>query len=66
MLLYYVGGSMWLAARSSDRPFGLVALAMLPCCFLNSFGPISILIAKYLLNAVPKAQQQDMPGSAAP
>jgi len=55
-LLYYVGGSTWLAARSRARHLWMIALAWLPCFFLNSFGPISLLAANAVLNAIQTAQ----------
>jgi hypothetical protein len=49
-LLYYVGGGAFLAALSRGHSIWVVVLAWVPCFFLNSFGPITLLPAGLLLH----------------
>ncbi len=60
-LLYYVGGGMWLATQSRGRGIGFVVAIWIPCCFLNSFGPITLLLAKLALD-----RSQKLPKTAEP
>jgi hypothetical protein len=49
VMLYYVGGGTWLAVQCRGSRASLIALAWVLCCFLNSFGPATLLGAKTLL-----------------
>jgi len=56
-LLYYVGGGTWLVTQSWGRGIGFVAAVWIPCCLLNSFGPITLLLAKFALDRAEKAHK---------
>lgn len=48
-LLYYVGGGTWLAVRCRGSRGSLIALAWIFFCFLNTFGPATLVVAKTVL-----------------
>jgi hypothetical protein len=56
-LLYYVGGGTWLVTQSWGRGIGFIAAVWIPCCFLNAFGPITLLIAKLALDRSQKEHE---------
>ncbi len=57
-LLYYVGGGTWLAVHCRGSRGGWIALAWISFCFLNSFGPAVLLVAKTVLDTEFREQQR--------
>jgi len=56
-ILYYVGGGTWLVVRSCGASGALVVPAWAACCLSNSFGPVTLLLAKVILDAAPQGPQ---------
>lgn len=61
-LLYYVGGGTWLALQARSRGIGRVALLFLLFCFVNTLGPITLLMGKAAAMgsaALPETEHED-------
>jgi hypothetical protein len=54
LMLYYVGGATWLAMQSRGASRSRVAAAWIVCGLLNAFGPVTLLLAKAILDVAPR------------
>jgi hypothetical protein len=54
VMLYYVGGATWLAMQSRGASRSRVAAAWIVYGFLSTLGPVTLLLAKVILDVAAR------------